>query len=787
MGWPEDMWDRSARMLHEFEREDRLARRLRQRLDDALVLSPAGYAVVLAAFDWSEAAGMPVPVAQLRQQTIRRMADLLPGRAMTAGEFDAGLAWAIEEPALLIRHDTVAYGDGTAYEIAEELRTPLLLSWRSVSSPHETPAVVTPLEAVAVGRAVCHAPDGDTELARRVWQKVAAGEDPDAATLAGWHLAEALRDEGDLSNARRAFERLIAQDHFATGPRAMLALAELEVSEAPDRAGALLEGAVASGHPLVVARAARLLASLRALHGDQPGVIDACRIAYEHGDPLTGPSDGLTLAGLLRGVGEGEQAERVLRQIIDLGDPLHTAKAITELAGVLVERGDLAGAARLLTEALAGECVFRTGLQVALAGVYFAQEDLHAAERTLAEARDQPVPLEGEEQARAGMLAAQLAVVRGEDESAARLFSEVLESDDPETVEAAHLLALACGEHLRQTGPCTIRGTEPLLRHLMTRAGSPLREWAAYGVGRIAHASGDLIAAGAAYRLAAGGGNPRFGAMAALQLAELPVGEAQQDEVLDIYLRIIEGEAGEGVAEAVIPGGRLAQRRGRRDAIARIREHGLRHATCEGPHAAAIAFALGALEADVFGSSQRAIPMWELAAASGDPEVTPVACFNLGVVRARWLAPLMGARDLQRAIATGHPEFAPRAMLALGMLAEELYDLDASTDAYLQALNTEHPRVRLEAAFRLACLVQHRQPEDAEAALHEIIESAAPEALVGAAYAQLGRIYALQGNRRLAQRYWRRGKRHPDPEVVAAFTAERAAIGRVSGPRHRES
>jgi len=93
---------------------------------------------------------------------------------------------------------------------------------------------------------------------------------------------------------------------------------------------------------------------------------------------------------------------------------------------------------------------------------------------------------------------------------------------------------------------------------------------------------------------------------------------------------------------------------------------------------------------------------------------------------------------------------------------------------------------RAQAALRLGQINQCDHPDDAEDAYHAAIAEpgAAPDT-IGAALAWLGTLYALHGNRRLAQRTWRRARRNADPRVVQAFNQERAAIGRVSRLRRR--
>lgn len=778
MGSAGDAWSDPVRW---YDEQHELVGGLKQRLDEVLLACPAGYATVMAVFDWREAAGVAVPAERLYGQAARRMAALRPERALTREEFAAGLAEATAEPALLTE-------DGSGrYALAEPVHDLLLPAlWAGGLGGGEL-ARVTPLEAIAIGKAARYAREPDQVLARRAWRQAAGGDDADAAALARWYLAEAALEDGDAAAAEDAFRRILAEDHFATAPRAMLALAELELDRAPDQARVLLEGAVAAGQREVAAHAARILAALRERQGDEPGTIDALRVAFEQADALSAPSDGLRLAALLKRSGDAAAAERVLRQIIAGDFLLHTGRAVVELSALLADRGDLAGAQRLLTEAIERELLLRPLLQLQLARLHIMLGDQEAAGALVAQARKEPVGLRPEDAAQAGMIEAQLAILREDDEAAARLFTEVLHSADPVTRKTAHLLAVAIGEGMRPGGPWAIPGIEPLMRHLMTEADSPTREWAAYGAGIIAEEDGRTQEARQAFGAAVAGDAPRYGALAALKLATLAADSGEAGRFLEVCAEIFEAgpaaeEAEEGPAKAVVPAGRFLLRQGRPDLIARIHEACMEHIRRCSRQAASIAVELARLHTDVLGDRFAAMPIWELAADCGDCELASMACHNLGVLHARRYSPLSAARAFERAIQLGHPQYAPRAALALGGLASRFYDVDAAIDAYAQALTSEDPRAGAEAALRLACLVE--PPDDAEAALHRVIDSpTAPPELIGAAYAHLGRVYAETGNRRLAQRYWRKGRHHPDPAVSAAFAAERKIIGRVMGPR----
>ncbi|GAA4149671.1 hypothetical protein [Actinomadura keratinilytica] len=780
MGTGGDMW---SDPLQQYEDELELAGRLRRRLDAALTECPACYATVMAMFDWWQAAGTSVPADRLYPQAARRMAALRPHPALTREEFAEALEEACAEPALLVPD-----GPGR-YALADQVGRVLLPALPTADEGAERLAGATPLEAVAIGKAAWFTRHGDPELARRAWRQAAHSDDADAAAVARWYLAEAVLEDGDVPAARAALERILREDHFATAPRAMLALADLCREQAPDRARALLEKAVAAGHREVTARAAHKLAGLRERLGDEPGVIEAMRIAFEWGDALSAPYDGLALAALLRRAGETGEAERVLKRIIAWDSPFHTADAVVELSVLFALRGELAESERLLTTAIEREYLFAPRLKLQLARVRLARGDEEAARALLDEARRHPVGLQPQDVAQAHVLEAQFAISRGDDDEAAQLFAEVLRSPDPVTRQSAHLIAVAIGDGMRPGGPWAIPGVEPLMRHLMNEAASPTREWAAYCAGLIAEQAGEAEAAVSAYLGALVGRAPRYAVLAAAKLAALAESTTELERYVNACVGVFEDEsaaevAEEGVAEAVVPAARFLRRLGRDDLVERVRDACLGHVQRGGPHAARIAFNLGVLAGEVCGDGPSALALWELAAELGDADVASRAWYEAGIVHSQRFSAVSAAQAFRRVIDIGHPEHAPRAALVLGGLAGRFLDMRAALDAYEAALEADDPAVAAEAAFHLGCLVQ--PPEDAEDALHRVIASdaASPE-LVGAAYAHLGRVYASSGNRRLAQRYWRKGRNHPDPAVAAAFAAARKAIGRVASPRRR--
>ncbi|WP_242891471.1 tetratricopeptide repeat protein [Actinomadura litoris] len=768
-----DGWDGSEHVLAELDGPgiERDALLLAQRFDEALAAGAETRAVVLAATDWWQAAGVGIPVSLLYRQAVRRMASLTPRG------FEVGLALATADPALLV------VDEAGRYELADGV-----LLW--VSQPRESLVdeagrAVTPMAAVALAARALADRRGGREAARAHLARAVEGDDPDAAALARWYLTEIDLDEGGHGAARIAFERMVEEGHFAIAPRAILALAELESDAGRPAAEALLRRAIDCRHRLVTHPAARLLRDLRLQAEDEAGAINAGRIAFDCMVPFLAAFDGRVLAALLVRSGDAAAAERVLRQVIDLDDLFESGRAVADLARILAERGEYAEAERRINEALEWDFLHRADLQITMAGVFLARGDLAAARELLDKAEASDVPPGEEEMARLGFMRAHIAIALEDDRTAADIYTDLLGHLDPRTRQAAHELAVHAAELLMRGGPCSIPGVAPMLRHLMIEADTPVREWAAYGVGRIAEADGDTRLSGQAYRIAACGADPDYAVRAAHRLAEAE--RAEHDRGLDSLFSVLEGEAVQNVLGAIVPVGVLVMNSRHLDVldqlrlVLRVHDACLRRIEAEDPRAGHIAFTLGMLHFEVVGSPAMAIEPWEIAAECEDPDIKAAAAFKLGIAHACMSCPVSAAQAFRRAIATENLDYAPRAAYLLGQLAEDLDDLPTAVDAYLQALATENPDIAHRAAFQLACLVHLDQPDDAELALQQIIDDPeAPPETTGAAYAQLGRVYAEHGNRRLAQRFWRRGKRHADTAVANAYAEERQKIGRVT-------
>ncbi|MGH3929621.1 MAG: hypothetical protein ACRDTF_06555, partial [Pseudonocardiaceae bacterium] len=198
-----------------------------------------------------------------------------------------------------------------------------------------------------------------------------------------------------------------------------------------------------------------------------------------------------------------------------------------------------------------------------------------------------------------------------------------------------------------------------------------------------------------------------------------------------------------------------------------------------------VAMAMAQVELYCCAAPDEAAQLWDIASASDDPAVAALAWLNLGLIRA-WSAPIAAAAAFEQAMLIGETATSTRAAMELARLAERLGDDTVLAQACERALDLASGDDWAQAALRLGRINQRDHPDDAETAYHAALaEPGARPGTIGRTLARLGALYAMHGNRRLAQRIWRRGKHHRDPYVAEAFTAERTRIGRVIRVRNR--
>jgi len=158
-------------------------------------------------------------------------------------------------------------------------------------------------------------------------------------------------------------------------------------------------------------------------------------------------------------------------------------------------------------------------------------------------------------------------------------------------------------------------------------------------------------------------------------------------------------------------------------------------------------------------------------AHSGQPEMAPMAAYNLGVLLQEQ-GDVTGAQAAYRqAINSGHPDAAPTAAVNLGILLRLQGDVAGAQAAYQQAINSGHPDQAPRAAINLGVLLQEQgDMAGAQAAYRLVIDSGnldtAPMAMFN-----LGNLLREQGDVAGAQVAYRQAidSGHPDQTPRAAI------------------
>ena len=150
-----------------------------------------------------------------------------------------------------------------------------------------------------------------------------------------------------------------------------------------------------------------------------------------------------------------------------------------------------------------------------------------------------------------------------------------------------------------------------------------------------------------------------------------------------------------------------------------------------------------------------ALPLYQQAIASPDPDVAAKALTGLGEAH-RAHGDYQAARDvLEEAIATGHPDWTPRAMMMLGnMLEYQLRDYDGARAMFQAAISTGHPESGPEAMFLLGHLLQRIGDDDGAKAAYQHLADSSPPGRRSRALCQLANLLQRRGDNGGAKAAW---------------------------------
>ncbi|MGH8571379.1 MAG: hypothetical protein ACREX8_02235, partial [Gammaproteobacteria bacterium] len=454
---------------------------------------------------------------------------------------------------------------------------------------------------------------------------------------------------------------------------------------------------------------------------------------------------------------------------------------------LMAAAGRVDEAVTVLEQYAAGGEPFTGDLLLALASAHAARDDLDATRQVLARVRAHWSAVLPHVSVRADVVEASVAAAEGDDERAAQLFRSLTDTDDAERRDLARPLLIAAGEHFAAEGKlCLIPGARPLLEYLSEAAAPDTAAWAATSLAHLATVEGRPDDAEAAVRLAARHLTPDEVTVLRAQLLH------RADRGRDALTYLVDAAVAatpSALAALLVAITAFGMRGLWPDGQQRIRlRAAVDHALFDGDgvrEQVAVAMAMAQLELYSCFDRDRAIELWDLVVDNNDPDVAAPAWLNLGLMR-QHSAPIAAAHAFEQAVLLGGAPIGARAAIELAGVAERLGDDTVLAWACERVLDLASGDDWAQAALRLGRINQYDHPDDAEDAYHAAIaEPGARPVTIGTALARLGALYALHGNRRLAQRIWRRGKRHHDPHVAEAFAAERSTIGRVNRIRSR--
>ncbi|HEU0088439.1 MAG TPA: hypothetical protein VFQ77_12445 [Pseudonocardiaceae bacterium] len=780
-----DMSRSIPKMVDDFTELFKLQDGAEMRLEQAREAQPLAYALVMAAVSWDRLDRRGWRALEVLCAQARRLMTIWGVAAESVDDAErvsAAVEWATQDPALL-------EGDGQGrYRPAYRMAFPVGSQvWHEHHSAAVASGVLTPLELVDKGDAERSASSADLDAAEVSYQRAVDGDDPDAAAVASLRLAELAEERDQPAEAARRYADVAALRHPIASPPAVLWLARRAVLDG-DRSTArvLAHEVISSDVRLLLPEAWSLLASLAWLEEDPAAAVAAMRRAVETAGAWHW-SFSRRLAAMLAARGDPGGAADVYRTLLD--QPLlHTMDA-GQYVQLMAAADRLDEAVAVLEHYAADSGPFAGDLLLALASAHSAREDLDAAQQVVARLRAHWCATLPQVSVRTDVMEASLAAAAGDDDRAAQLFRSLTDTDDTERRDLARPLLTAAGEHFATDGKlCLIPGVRPLLEYLSEADAPSTATWAATSLAHLATVEGRANDAEAAVSLAARHLNPEEVTVLRAQLLH----RAGRDRDALAFLVDAATAATPSALVALLPAITAFGIYGLwLDSQQRLRLRGaVDHALFAGDGAgdglrAQVAMVMAQLELYSCFDRERAIECWDIATGSEDPAVAALAWLHLGLIR-QHSAPITAVHAFEQAMVLEDASIGARAATELARLAERLGDNTVVTRACERALDLASGEDWAQAALHLGRIHQYRHPDDAEAAYHAAItEPGAHPATIGTALARLGALYARHGNRRLAQRIWRRGKHHRDPQVAEAFATERAVIGRVTRLRSR--
>lgn len=778
-----------------FELQDDAEVRLRQ----ARAAQPVAWALVMAALCWDQVDRRGWRTAKILGAQARRLMAAWKMRAEPVDDVDQvspALAWATQNPALLERDDQGRYRPvfGVAFPVGSR-------AWRELHRAAVACDVLTPLELVDKGDTERDANPADVDAAEASYRLVVDSDDPDAAALAALRLAELAESREQPEEAARRYAGVTELRHPLASPPAVLWQARRAFENGDRETARVLahEVTTTGGNESLRSAAWGVLGSLAWLDDDTDAAVAALRQAVAAAGEWHW-SYSRHLAEMLAASGDLAGAADTYRTLLD--QPLLHAPDAGRYVELMVAAGRTDEAVAVLEEHATDSSPFSGDMLLALASLHATRDDLDAYRQTLARVRAHWSAMLPQVSVRADVMEASVATAEGDDDRAARLFRSLTDTDDAERRDLARPLLITAGERFAKEGKlCVIPGVRPLLEYLSEVAPPDTASWAATSLAHLATLENRPADAEAAIALAARHLDAEeVTVLRAMLLFRTNRGRDALAFLIDAIVAA-PPSAMPGLLPTLTLFGmhRLwpnsSQRRRLRAAV----DYALFASDSDGAGDSdgsgragdvdgdggngtreRVAMIMAQVELYSCNDRDRAIALWEIAAAGHNPAVTTLAWYNLGLMR-QWLAPISAAHAYEQAMLAGDTPISACAAIELARLAERLEDDIVLARACERVLDLTSGDDWAHAALRLGRLNQDDHPDDVEDAYHAALtEPGVSPATIGATLARLGALYSRHGNRRLAQRIWRRGRNHRDPHVAKAFAVERAKIGRVT-------
>lgn len=479
------------------EHRDGADARLRQARDD----QPLAWALVLAALSWDQVnrRGWRAPAVLCAQARRLMAAWEVPTESVDdADQVSTALEWAMRDPALLECDGQGSYRPvhGVGFAVGSQI-------WREHHDAAVVSGVLTPVDLVSKGDDDHYAKPADLDAAEVSYRLAVDSDDPDAAAVASWRLAELAESREQLAEAARRYADVAALEHPIASLPAVMWLAR-QAAQDGDRpsARALAHQVVNSGDERFLTEGWGLLGHLAWLDNDSDEAVVAMRLAVNTAGAWHRSYSQL-LAEMLAACGDPSGAADACRRLLDQpllpGDP--TSGRYVQL---MAAAGRLDEAAVVLERCAADEGLFGGDLLLALAAVHAARDDLDALRQVMARVRAHWSATLPQVSVRADVIEASVAIVDGDDERAAQLYRSLTDTDDAERRDLARPLLIAAGEQFAADGKfCLIPGARPLLEYLSEAAAPDTATWAAISLAHLATVEGRPDDAEAAVCLAA--------------------------------------------------------------------------------------------------------------------------------------------------------------------------------------------------------------------------------------------------------------------------------------------